>query len=288
MDSISSSCATTPACWDSAAVSKSYNSMQFSRISASSKESKDITIYTEEGDKVTISYDQQTQASYDSLKALSYRGDFARSGNQTMAKEVLTSIQGERFQFEDSRSLSISVDGDLNDQELSDIKKALEEVDEIMTDLLQGGNISEAMADAAEIKDLESIAGLEADYRYEKTLQVEKVALEESETYSRYGTPQDISSPKHKNELDSFMKLIDKMAKIVEDSNAKPKKFSKHLNRLFANYAKDLEEDRPGNKAKRRAADLIGAELVKRIEQLADKDKSGGFPKMMRAFRHRS
>jgi hypothetical protein len=272
MDSISSSCSATPCHWDNTAIRKSYNAVQLSRITASSQESKDITIFTDEGDKVTISYDHETQASYANLKALAYRGDFAASENQAVAREMLTRIQGENFQFEDSRNLTIAVDGDLNKQELADIKKAIAGIDEIMTDLLHGGDISEAMADAAEIRDLETIAGLEANYRYEKTVVIEKYALKDSETYSKHGLSESPTLGRHRNRLKSFMKRIEKMTEIVEHSKVKPSKFFKPLEKLLTNLTKELKEDNPANKARKHVADLMGAELFKRIRQLADKN----------------
>ena len=278
MDSISSSCSTTPGCWDNAAASRSYDAVQFSRIAVSSQESKDITIFTDEGDKVTLSYDHQTQASYANLKALSYRGNFAISEDQAAAKEILAKIQGERFQFEDSQTLTITVDGDLNEQELADIQKAIKGIDEIMTDLLQGGEVSEAMIEDSDIRDLESIASLEADYRYEKTVQIEQIALKESKTYSRYELPENVTPDKQGKRIDSFMKLIDKMSKIVEDSNVKPAKFFRPLKRLFENIIHEHNEDRPGSKVKRHAAELIGSELFQRIKQLVEKDDSDTTP----------
>lgn len=264
---ISSSCSVTPAWWDHAAIRRSYSAVQLSRISVSSCESKDISIYTDEGDKVTISYDHQTQASYANLKALAYRGDFAAGENQVVAKGVLARIQGESFQFEDSRNLIISVDGNLNEQELADIKKAIEGIDKIMTDLLKGGNFSEAMADATELRDLDSIAGLEADYHYEKAVLVENMALREAGIYSRYGLSENISSAGHRRNADPFKKIVDGMTKIVEDSHAKPSNFYKPVKMLFANIIQELKEDKPGNRATRHVAELIGAELIKKIRQ---------------------
>lgn len=207
MDSISSSSSTATCSWDNAAVTQSYNALQFSKIAASSTESKGITIFTDEGDKVTLSYDQQMQASYADLKALSYQGNFTISENQAAVKEILSRIQRESFQLEESRNLIITVDGDLNAQELADIQKAINAIDGIMTDLLQGGSISDAMTEAAGIRDLESIASLEADYRYEKAVWVEKITLQESEAYTGYGMPEDFMPDKHGTSI-SFHNFI--------------------------------------------------------------------------------
>ena len=271
MDSISSSCAATPCHWDNAAIKSRYNTAQFSRIAASTQESKDITIYTDEGDRVTISYEHEIQASYADLKVLAYCGDFAVNENQALVGEMLTRIQGRNFQFEDSRNLTIEVDGHLNEQELANIKKAIEGIDEIMTDLLHGGDIAEAMTDAAGIRDLESIAGLEADYRYEKAVVIEKYALSNLETQEKYGLNGGVIPGRHGNKPNSFMNRIEKMAEIIENSDVAPDRFLKPVERLFANITKEINTDNSANKARRHVAGLMGAELIKRIRQLAHK-----------------
>jgi hypothetical protein len=223
---------------------------------------------------VTISYDHKTEASYASLKALAYCGDFAAGENQAVAREICARIQGKDFQFDDSRNLTIAVEGDLNKQELADIKKALAGIDEIMTDLLHGGNISEAMAEADEIRDLETIAGLEADYRFEKTVLLEKYTLKNAETYSKNGLSEGLTPGRHRNRYHSLSKRIEKMTEIIEHSNVKPSRFLKPLEKLFANITGEFKEDHPPGKARRHVADLIRDELFKQIRLLAEKDNS--------------
>ena len=279
MNSVASCCSTTPAYRDFDTVSKKYNVVQFSQIEATRKESKDITILTDEGDKVTISYNHQIQLTYANLKALAYNGTFSKTEDQAIVREALARVQGEAFGFEDKQGLTITVEGDLNEHELEDIRKAMESIDEIMTDLLQGGDITEAMAEAAELKDLETITGLEADYRYEKAVLVENTTMQESETYSRPGSAQHIPPGRHGRRLDSFMKFVDRMEKWIEDSRVKPSKFLRPLQGLFRNIHQGLNKDNPIEKAKMRVADLIGSELMKRIRQEKDEEDLESTPK---------
>lgn len=273
MYSVSSPCEATPGCWDNAALSRSHKAMQFSQVTASSEESKNITIYTDEGDKVTLSYDHQTQASYANLKALSYQGSFAVSEDTVGAKEALTRIQGEQFLFEDSRNLTISIEGDLNELEVKDIKEAIMKIDKIMTDLLHGGDTSEAMAGAEKLKDLETLSGLEADYQYERSVLVEQIAVKESTTTLKSEMAEaPAASPDE--EWTSLNDLIERMSNIIEETKIKPSKFFKPLRQLFTGISKGLERHLPGHKIKRHMADLIGSELAKRLEQLSEKANS--------------
>ena len=59
---------------------------------------------------------------YEGLAKKRVSGDYQ---GHAITRENLAMFQGERFEFETSRSISISVDGDLNEQELKDIKKAI-------------------------------------------------------------------------------------------------------------------------------------------------------------------
>ena len=102
MNSISSSCTSSPNYWGSGAIAKNYSAVQFSQIAVSSKENKEITIVTDEGDKITIAYDHQINASYSNFKALSYQKGFARCEDMALTEEMRTKMQGERFLFEES------------------------------------------------------------------------------------------------------------------------------------------------------------------------------------------
>ena len=104
MESITSCCSNTPAYGDFSAVSKNVKATQYSKIEASSSQSKDITLYTEEGDKVTLSYNQESSLTYASLSAMSYGFDFSSDENQAIVF-LSRRVACVRFSIQDHLSL---------------------------------------------------------------------------------------------------------------------------------------------------------------------------------------
>ena len=251
---------------DFSANSRIYNELLLTRIATSNQQNKDITIVTEEGDRVTISSSLQSQAVYSAYGGISQYTVSATSENLAMEKNELAMFEGARFEYENSRNFSISVDGDLNKQELKYIKKAVKIIDKIMTDILYGKNIPEGLAKALKIGNLDSIASLEANYQYEKNVLVEQTAIEEAVTYSMDGLAENIASPNN-NEL-NIKNLIDEMINAVKDSGVKPSKFIKPIKKLFADILNNLPDSGHQNKPKAHLAKLIGMDLIKRISHL--------------------
>jgi len=252
---------------------QSYAELQAARLSISENQSKDITIFTDEGDKVTISSNQQSQAQYLTYEGLSRRRVSGDYQGHAIIRESLAMFQGKSFEFENSRSISISVDGDLNEQELKDIKKAIKGIDRIMTDLLYGGDMVKATAKAIEIRELDNISGLEASYRYEKAVMVEQASIKETTTYSRQGLIETSPLTNNSNYLNHLKALIDEMASIVKESGLEPSRFNKPIKRLFSNYRNDLHEKEYKDNVKIRMTELIEAELIERINHLPEKPK---------------
>jgi len=256
---------------DFSANSSINNELLLTRIETSNQQNKDIAIVTEEGDRVTISSSFQSQAVYSTYEGISQYTVSATSENLAMENTELVMFEGEKFEYENARNFSISVDGDLNEQELKAIKKAVKIIDKIMTDILNGKNISEALAKAVEISNLSSIASLEANYQYEKTVLVEQTAIQEAVTYSKDGLAENIASPNN-NKL-NIKNPIDEMITAVKDSGVKPSKFKKPLKKLFANILNNLPENDHQNNPKAHLAKRIGTDLMNRINRLP---KNGG------------
>jgi len=249
---------------------QSYAELQVARLSISETQSKDITIFTDEGDKVTISSNQQSHAQYLTYEGLARKRGSGDYQGYAIARKSLAMFQGERFEFENSSSISISVDGDLNKQELKDIKKAIKGIDKIMTDLLYGGDMVKAIAKAIEIRELDTISGLEANYQYEKEIMVEQTSIKEATTYSRQGFAETSPLTRNDDSLNHLKTLIDKMAGIVKESGLEPSGFDNPIKRLFSNYRSDLHEKEFHDNGKIRMTELIEAELIERISHLPE------------------
>lgn len=123
----------------------------------------DISITTAEGDKVSISN------TYETLRNMEYAWQISPSGRQ----ETLTSRNLSASGF------SLSVDGDLNEEELADIKQLLKDLRGIGRQFF-AGNMETAMTSALSLNKAGSIQEFSASFTYnyqENTLLSEKAPV---------------------------------------------------------------------------------------------------------------
>ncbi len=257
---------------DFSAYGSSYSGRQLTQVSASQHQNKDITIFTEDGDTVTISFDQQSQAFYSNYSGFSHQKISGTYDNYAIDGNKYAVFQDERFGYDNSRSFSMSVKGDLNEQELKDVRKTIKAIDKIMTNLLYGGDISEGVAKALKLVNLDSISGFTANYSYENAISVEQAAVEEVSTYSKEGLAENVT-PVITNEFDYIKNLIDEMVKIVRDSGIKPSKTINPIKKLFSHLLKDLSGKKHHNQPKIDLAKLIEAELIENIKRMPEHSK---------------
>ena len=258
--------------WDFNAFGNSYSDRQLTRVSESHKENKDITIFTEDGDRVTITSNQQSQASYSKYSAITHQSNYADFGNMSVEQNSYTLFQDERFEFDNSRNFSISVDGDLNEQELKDIRKTIKTIDKIMTDILNGDDISQGVEKAIQLVNLDSISGIAANYRYENAISVEKMEAEEVSTYNRDGQIEK-SLPGFNKEVEYIKNLINEMINIIKDTAVKPTKIIKPLRMLFSEILRNLSTDNRQDQPKIDLVKLIETALIEKIEQMHEQSE---------------
>ena len=161
--------------------------------------------------------------------------------------------------------LSITVDGDLNEQELKDIKTALRQIDKIMTNMLYGGGDSnEISSSLSKLDNLESISGVEADYRYEMNVIIERSSLDYAAIDAMYRATDNI--PLASDEADIIKNKTDELIKVIEDSGVNPDKFEGPLKNLFSNYADKEGEAGQENNSILRLIKFIENGLLNRIK----------------------
>ena len=190
-----------------------------------------------------------------------------------LTKESLAMVEGERFESENSRSISISVEGDLNEQELKDIKEALKKIDKVMTDFLHRGDMVDAAVKSMEIGKLDTIAGLEANYRYEESVILEQTNLKEKTTYSGGSSPETSPLAKIENPLNHLKALIEELTNIINESEIEPSRFKKPLQNLFSDYKNNPTENEPRDKHRIRMTEWVETELLKKLSSLSAKIK---------------
>lgn len=110
-----------------------------------------LTIRTDEGDVVTISRSTETALSYSSLRY--------KSRDENGSLEVSEKTR----EFSYSESISLTVEGDLNEQELADIQKFLDRVGPALEEFRSEGELAgRLVVDGSEF---ESLAGFEFSFR---------------------------------------------------------------------------------------------------------------------------
>ncbi len=152
------------------------NRTQSSSATLQVQQSSDITLFTAEGDKVTLSSASSFEASY-----ATYSRQGVIDGNAFQVDAEAYSVS-EAFVFE------LSVEGDLNAEELKDIKKALQTIEKLTSDFFSGK--TDKILDRAErITKLDSIASFEAVLQYSKSLSAQ-AAVNETAPVNTNHSPQ--------------------------------------------------------------------------------------------------
>ena len=141
-----------------------YSTGMFNYASASysKTENADITIVTDDGDRVTISTDTGMESGYTSYSGL------LRSGSSSARAE------GYDYQSRMHSNFSMSISGDLDSQEYEDIISALKTIDSVMEGI-SSGNMVDLQAIAEEFGGLESLSGLTASIQVQESMSYEQV-----------------------------------------------------------------------------------------------------------------
>ena len=127
----------------------------------------DLTIVTKEGDHVTISADSE------------FRLDFATYDSTGRMKGETSRLHAEALSLDSSQEFSISVEGDLNEQEIKDIHNLLQSLDKIMNELVSG-RLDQGVTGVEKLGNLGSISSIDATLQVEQSISVESAAVTET------------------------------------------------------------------------------------------------------------
>ncbi len=256
----------------------SYTSLALkaAQVTASTSLSKDIAIETAEGDKVTLSYRNDTRFQAASYDAFYQRNSLVNGENGNLMQQQTAQSHTDIFSYSQETSFSLSVEGDLNEQERKDIREALEIIDKLMMDTLQGGDLLKAAQDAAKILEFESVATVDADYRYQSLVTVEELTqVASASNYGNSGALEDdllaLELPEQPTSTEGqVQELIDQMAEFIEEWAAEKKlkmeKFLDPVEKLFANHLEKLE-DKPQAQIQKELFEYLGKGLLEQIRE---------------------
>ena len=259
----------------------SYSSLALkaARVTAATSLSKDITIETAEGDKVTLSYRNDTSFQAASYDAFYQKNSLVNGENGDLMDQRTVQSHADLFAYSQESQISLAVEGDLNEQERKDIREALELIDKLMIDTLQGGDLLRGAQDAVEIIELESIAVVDADYRYQSLVTIEEIT--QFESLSNYGDSgaledglSDLEFPEFpSSSMGQVQELIDRMAEFIEEwageKKLKPEHFLRPVEKLFADHLEKLK-DKPQAQPQQELFKYLGKGLLEQIRNMSD------------------
>src|SRR4030067_3509459 len=119
----------------------------------------ELEITTAEGDRVTLIGQSKVQTAYASYDSRGTLMGAESSGTTEMFRLISTS------------NVAISVEGNLNEEELADIQQLLQSVENLFTNFLtEGGNIDESMMSSISMDSMETLSTFDAELKYSQKL----------------------------------------------------------------------------------------------------------------------
>lgn len=199
------------------------------------EESKDteLVLKTKQGDIVTLS------SSLDFEEKLSTYSAIQKNNNSTV------SVEASYASLEFKSSYEISVEGDLDEEEIKDINKAIRNLDKAMQHL-SNGDSNEALKKALSLTGLETVAGFEASLKYHASQEYQSV---QQSVFERIADSAKL--PKLEDEGKTILeKLTDDLTKTVKETEVPKENVFDSVNRLFEDMLEKMEklhEDQPEN-----------------------------------------
>lgn len=246
-----------------------------SLFEAAREQSTDLEITTAEGDRVSLSYGQETSFSMSSYE------NIAQNGNGFVAE------RGESLSYESSFGFSFSVEGDLSEEELADIGSLVNDLDSVMGKMLTG-DMDGALQEALGVGSFDSIAGFEANLLVEQQVYSEQSYMIEAPSVSSnpgigaggglFNTAAEaggvLSNPggslldgaMFDEMLGMFDDMIEQMMGSIDDSGVEPEKIEKPFEDYFAALKGSLMEEVPEESPAVQMADLIHSRLMEGLQ----------------------
>lgn len=197
----------------------------------------DISIVTDEGDVVTFS-----QSSLASLAISS------ESFATPLANGMTFSAQAAM-----AESMSFTVEGDLNEQELADIAGLYESLTDIASDFFNG-DYGKAMVGAMTLGDLGSLASLEASFTQTQisATQITSYHALPADSESFVDAFRDMDLPEKNDAIQEqnllagrwkqITDFLDKQEEVLQDRQEQEPKYQNHAKEMMAEVAENLEK----------------------------------------------
>lgn len=199
----------------------------------STSRSLDLNLVTEEGDKVTLSMDAQASAIYFDSTSVS----MADNGDYRYSRSELAAGSSQY-------NLSLTIEGDLSEEEQREIRKVIKTLSKMM-DRLAAGNVQPDVAVANKLSGLDTIAGLDAHLSYERQV----VVARQTETTAVYDRTGELTNTDAETKGREFSSLPEK-AKADEMAN----EMARHLRKAGAPWVHKMKAVERLFEARRKSA----------------------------------
>lgn len=221
-----------------------------------------MELVTAEGDRVTLSLESQSCA-----LSVSYAETHAGTSRVSLSKGSLISS-------EQKRSMSLIVEGDLNEQEKKDLRNVLRTLKKMMGHFVND-RLKPMLAKAKQLDKLETVAGLEVEMSYSRqVLLAEETRIDT--TYNRQGAlrqpdPAQLAAERSLQPEDNWRTLLqeaealtDAMVEQMKQALAIIEPMQESIRDMFGRFRDQVAADNP--------ADLAGPDLIsKMLEDLIAK-----------------
>ncbi|MCP4216046.1 MAG: hypothetical protein GY765_15450 [bacterium] len=241
--------------------SNSLKSAQQLKVNASRKENQDVTLTTDEGDRVTISLNSSLKAEY---MAFDYT---------SMLNGKSESMEYEKMGFSKTNSFSINVEGDLNEEEKEDIQNVLAKLDGVMKNLVDG-NIEEILQNAPGLlNETDTISSLEAILQFQQSVSVEQSSFTQMSGEGLQGMQGNPFRGKGVGEGHPGKSIIAKISgqlmDIIDESKVEPKNLVDPVDKLFKELSAELLKEKDEDKTTLAGLfNLIGSEVIDELQNL--------------------
>lgn len=196
----------------------------------------DLTVLTADGDKVTLSRKSTANVAYADYNYLS------RTGGQA------TSYRERAFEGDLQNQVQVVVEGDLNQQERTDLERLVKKIEKVVRKFLKG-DVEGALAKALQIKNLGSLSSVDLSVEHAESL---TVARRQTVQASDSGVSEEADDPAPTSVAD----LIRQIVKAVKDSRIASGKLKTHVPASIASLFRTLDLGSPDHFLKQVFAEL--------------------------------
>jgi len=182
VDSVSCVPVDSPTTLNSQKAPASTLSFQATQIKVSQSQTSDMTIVTAEGDTVTLSSGKTAELFLTTYNTQGHVGDSSAT------------IFGASTELHRTSAFSITVDGDLNKEEQKDIRSAIRTMQKAANDVRKGHE-EKAEARTAKLSDLDQIAGIDADFEFNREVSVMQLSAQSDTTDAPESTEMPMTAP---------------------------------------------------------------------------------------------